>query len=55
MKKLLKKTVAFILIVLATPPFAVGFVSLYLCALLAETACSLLEDEDDKVLTDKTE
>ena len=49
MKKVLKKTVALTLIVSATPLFAVGFVLLYFCYLLAETACSLLESEDDKV------
>ena len=54
MKKVLKKTVALTLSVSATPLFAVGFVSLYFCALLAETACSLMEGEDGKVLTNKT-
>ena len=49
MKKLLKKTVALTLIVSATPFFTVGFVSLYFCALLAETGCLLIEGEDDKV------
>ena len=54
MKEVLKKTVALMLIILATPLFAVGFVSLYFCYLLAETACLLMESEDDKVLTNKT-
>ena len=49
MKKVLKKTVALTLIVSATPLFAVGFVSLYFCYLLAETACSLIDGEDGKV------
>lgn len=49
MKKVLKKTVALTLIVSATPLFAVGFVLLYFCYLLAETACSLMDGEDDKV------
>ena len=53
MKKVLKKTVALTLIVSATPFFAVGFVSLYFCALLAETACLLMECEDDKVQPEK--
>ena len=53
MKKVLKKTVALTLIVSATPFFAVGFVSLYFCALLTETACSLMEGEDDKVQPEK--
>ena len=54
MKKVLKKTVALTLIVSATPLFGVGFVSLYFSYLLAETACLLVESEDDKVLTNKT-
>ena len=49
MKKVLKKTVALTLIISATPFFAVGFILLYFCYLLAETACSLMESEDDKV------
>ena len=53
MKKVLKKTVALTLIVLATPFFAVGFVLLYFCYLLAETACSLMDGEDDKVQPEK--
>ena len=52
MKKVLKKTVALTLIVLAAPFFAVGFVSLYFCALLAETGCLLMESGDE-VLTNK--
>ena len=55
MKKVLKKTVALTLIVSATPFFAVGFVSLYFCSLLAEIACSLMDGEDGKVLANKTE
>ena len=55
MKKVLKKTVALTLIVSAIPLYAVGFVLLYFCYLLAETACSLMESEDGKVLTNKTE
>ena len=53
MKKVLKKTVALTLIVSAIPLFAVGFVSLYFCYLLAEAAC-LLMDSEDEVLTNKT-
>ena len=53
MKKVLKKTVALTLVVLATPLFAVGFVSLYFCYLLAETGCLLMESEDDKVQPEK--
>ena len=54
MKKVLKKTVALTLIISATPFFAVGFVLLYFCYLLAETGCLLMEGEDGKVLTNKT-